>query len=58
MPVMYKEGPTKCSDFIHSATFAYNTAVHAIPFILMYGREATKPQDMIKTSQKSQYDLP
>ena len=44
--------PTKWSDFLPSATFAYNTAVHSstgyTPFYLMYGREATEPQDMIK----------
>jgi hypothetical protein len=44
--------PTKWSDFLPSSTFAYNTAVHSstgyTPFYLMYGREATEPQDMIK----------
>jgi hypothetical protein len=44
--------PTKWSDFLPSATFAYNTAAHSstgyTPFYLMYGREATEPQDMIK----------
>jgi hypothetical protein len=44
--------PTTWSDFLPSATFAYNTAVHSstgyTPFYLMYGREATEPQDMIK----------
>jgi transposase InsO family protein len=47
--------PTKWSDFLPSATFAYNTAVHSstgyTPFYLMYGREATEPQDMIQPAR-------
>jgi hypothetical protein len=46
------EEPSKWSDFLPSATFAYNTAVHSStgysPFYLMYGRDATEPQDMIQ----------
>jgi len=47
--------PTKWSDFLPSTTFAYNTAVHSstgyTPFYLMYGREATEPQDMIQPAR-------
>jgi hypothetical protein len=46
------EEPSKWSDFLPSATFRYNTAVNSStgysPFYLMYGREATEPQGMIK----------
>jgi hypothetical protein len=43
--------PSKWSEFLDVAAFAYNTTVHSStaysPFYLMYGREAREPDDLI-----------